>query len=191
MLTQIIVRRAPPNANERKLPSMIPEDCFVLFQNSFESEWKMKIIKYWSKHFKKLWEKFECFDLIWFLKSSNAFRLKIMSSSPGSSWLCFESLNIEWVLINKHLKHLEKKQNNKEIWWILAANEMIFLNFLELCFSESLKHRNYWMLNLNLPGVVFVCCCLSATSFFIAFNLSLKTSTGSFDKSSKISRFCF
>lgn len=34
----MIVRSAPPNAKDRKLPSMMPEVCFVLFQNSVESE---------------------------------------------------------------------------------------------------------------------------------------------------------
>lgn len=40
------------------------------------------------------------------------------------------------------------------------------------------------MLYLQLPGVWVECCCLSATNLFIAFNLSLKTSTDSLDKSS-------
>lgn len=33
----MIVSRAPPNANDKKFPSMMPELCFVLFQNSAES----------------------------------------------------------------------------------------------------------------------------------------------------------
>jgi hypothetical protein len=37
MLTQMMVRSAPPKANDKKLPSMMPDDCFVEFQNSLES----------------------------------------------------------------------------------------------------------------------------------------------------------
>jgi hypothetical protein len=37
MLTPIIVRRAPPKAIDRKFPSIIPEDCLELRQNSDES----------------------------------------------------------------------------------------------------------------------------------------------------------
>lgn len=38
MLTDIIVSRATANAMERKLPSMMPDDCLLLRQNSELSE---------------------------------------------------------------------------------------------------------------------------------------------------------
>jgi hypothetical protein len=42
MDTQMMVKSAPPKANDKKFPSMMPDDCFVLFQNSFESRRQRK-----------------------------------------------------------------------------------------------------------------------------------------------------